>query len=78
MPAEPTPRTHDQILAELYRDNERLRRQVTDAQFERDRFKRLYLDEAAQNDPKLTADDIAGAVPAGPIIEELLRRLERP
>ena len=43
----------------MFRENERLRRQLADAYHERDQFKKLYLGEAAQNDPKLTAEDIA-------------------
>jgi len=75
---DPTPITPDQLLAEMFRENERLRRQLADAYHERDQFKKLYLGEAAQNDPKLTAEDIANAVPARPIIEEVIRRLEKP
>ena len=76
-PLDPTPRSADQVIAELLRETEKLRRQVADAQGERDQFKTLYLAEAAGNDPKLMAEDIATAVPARPVFEELMRRLER-
>ena len=76
-PLDPTPRSADQVIAELLRETEKLRRQVADAQGERDQFKTLYLAEAVGNDPKLTAEDIATAVPARPVFEELMRRLER-
>lgn len=76
-PPDPTPLTPDQLLAEALRENERLRRQLADAYHERDEFKQLYLGEAARNDPKLTAEDIASAVPARPVIEQLIRRLEQ-
>lgn len=77
-PLDPKPMTLDQLLAEMLRENERLRRQVTDTQVERDQFKKLYLCEAARNDPELTANDIATAVPARPVIDEIIRRLEQP
>ena len=78
LPLDPTPRTTEQFLADLLRENERLRRQLADARDERDQFKKLYLDEAAQNDPELTEEEIANSVPARPIIDELIRELELP
>ncbi len=78
LPLDPTPRTAEQFLADLLRENERLRRQLADARDERDQFKKLYLDEAAQNDPELTEEEIANSVLARPIIDELIRELELP
>lgn len=75
---DPTPKTPEQLLAEMLRENERLRRQLADAYHERDQFKKLYLGEASRTDPKLTAEDIANAIPARPYIEDLIRRLEQP
>ena len=75
---DPTPRTLDQLLVESLREIERLRRQVADAYHERDMFKQYYLEELARNAPELTAEDIANAVPARPVIEQLIRRLETP
>ena len=75
---DPIPMTQDQILEEVLRENERLRRQLADSNRERDRFEQLYLDEASVNDPKLTAEDFANAVPAGPIIASILQRLAHP
>ena len=83
MPAEPNalpdpkPRTPDQLLAEMFRENERLRRQVEDARHERDQFKKLLLGELARNATELTEEDIASAVPAGPFFDQLIRRLEK-
>jgi hypothetical protein len=77
-PPNPAPLTPDQLLAETLRENERLRRHLADTRHERDEFKQLYLSEAARNDPKLTAEDIAAAVPARPVIDDLIRRLEQP
>lgn len=77
-PLDPKPMSPDQFLAEMLRENERLRRQLADAQVERDQFKKLYICEAARNDPELTADDIATAIPARPVIDEIIRRLEQP
>jgi hypothetical protein len=75
---EPKPMTPDQVMAELFRENERLRRQVEDIQRERDFFKQLYNSEAAKNDPELTAEDIASAIPARPYLEQLIATLEQP
>ncbi|MBP3957758.1 hypothetical protein J8F10_21105 [Gemmata sp. G18] len=73
----PPPMTPDQLLAELLRENERLRRQLDDAHAERDQFKTLYLGELARNATPLTAEDLASATPARPFIEQLVRRLEK-
>ena len=75
---DPTPMTPDQVMAELLRENERLRRQVEDARHERDQFKKLYLGELARHAIEPTPEEIANAVPARPIIEQLMRRLEQP
>lgn len=75
---EPKPMTHEQVIGELLRENERLRRQVEDAQRERDQYKQFYLWELAENDEELTPEDIANAVPARPLIEEAIKRLEQP
>ncbi len=75
-PLDQTPKTLDQLLAEMLRENERLRRQVADAQHERDVFKQYYLQELARNAPELTAEDIASAVPARPLIERAIQRLK--
>ena len=77
IPPSPVPMTPDRLLAELQRENERLRRQLGDALHERDQFKALYLEELARNAPQLTAEDLAGAVPARSFIEQLIRRLEK-
>jgi hypothetical protein len=76
-PFDPTPKTTEQLLAELLRENERLRRQVADAREERDQFKQFYLEELARNAPEFTAEDVANAVPAIPLIEAAIKRLER-
>jgi predicted Zn-dependent peptidase len=73
----PTPMTLDQLLAEMLRENERLRRQVEDARHERDEYKRLYLGELATHAEELTPDDVARAVPARPLIEQAIKRLEQ-
>ena len=75
---EPKPMTPDQVMAELLRENESLRRQLADMQRERDQFKQYYLWEMARNAPELTAEDLANAVPAIPLIDEAIRRLEQP
>jgi hypothetical protein len=75
---EPKPMTPDQVMAELLRENESLRRRVADVEHERDFFKQLYNSEAAKNDPELTAEDIASAIPARPYLEQLIARLEQP
>ncbi len=71
-----TPKTPGQLIAELFRENERLSRQVEDARHERDQYKKWFLNELARNLPELTAEDIANAVPAEPIFEAHIRRLE--
>ena len=76
-PLNPTPMTTDQFLAELFRENERLRRQVEDARHERDQFKKLLLSELSRNATELTEEDIASAVPAGPFFDRLIQRLEK-
>lgn len=76
-PLDQPPKTLDQLLAEMLRENERLRRQVEDARHERDEFKKLYLWELARNAEELTPEDIAQAVPARPLIEEAIKRLEK-
>lgn len=83
MPADPTPlpdpapKTHDQLIADLFRENERLQRQVEDARHERDQYKKMFLGELSRTATNLTAEDIAAAVPAEPFIAELIRRLEK-
>jgi hypothetical protein len=64
-------------LAELLRENERLRQQLDSTQHERDAFKALYLGELAKIPPELTPEDLANAVPARPFIEQLIQRLEK-
>lgn len=73
---DPTPKPLNQLVAELFRENERLSRQVDDARYERDQYKKLYLGALARTLPELTEEDIANAVPAEPIIEAHIRRLE--
>jgi hypothetical protein len=75
---EPKPKTPDELMADLLRDNERLRRQLQDMQRERDEYKQYYLWEMARNAPELTAEDLATAVPARPLFEEAIKRLEQP
>ena len=75
---EPKPMTPDQVMAELLRENERLRRQLEDMQRERDLFKGLYNSEARKNDPELTAEDLANAVPAIPLLDAAIKHLEQP
>jgi hypothetical protein len=77
VPSNPAPMSPDELLAELVRENERLRRQVEDARHERDHFKALYLGELARNPPPLSADDLASAIPARAFIDQLVNRLER-
>jgi hypothetical protein len=74
---DPTPMTPDQVLAELLRENERLSRQLDDARHERDQYKQFYLWELAEHAEELTAEQIANAVPAGPIFEAAIKRLEQ-
>jgi uncharacterized protein YabN with tetrapyrrole methylase and pyrophosphatase domain len=74
---EPVRKTLDQLLAESLRENERLRRQVEDAYHERDEYKKLYLGVLAEHAEELTPDDIARAVPARPLIEQAIKRLEQ-
>jgi hypothetical protein len=74
---DPTPMTLDQLLAEYQRENERLRRQVEDARHERDQIKKLYLQELARHVDPLTPEDLAGATPARPFIDELIAQLEK-
>lgn len=76
-PLNPTPMTTDQFLAELLRENERLRRQVEDARHERDQFKKFLLAELGRHAEPLTPEDIAAAVPARPFIDQLIKRLEK-
>jgi hypothetical protein len=76
-PLNPTPKSLDQLLAEMLRENERLRRQLADAHHERDEYKRLYLGELASHAEELTPDDVARAAPARPLIEQAIRRLEQ-
>lgn len=78
LPLDKPPMTHEQLIAELVRENERLRRQVADAQRERDQYKEFYLAELAVNDEEPTPEEIANAVPARPFIEQLIKRLETP
>jgi hypothetical protein len=74
---DPTPMTPDQLLAEMLRENERLRRQVEDARHERDQYKKLYLGELARQAVEPTPEEIANAIPAAPVFEQLMRRLEQ-
>jgi hypothetical protein len=76
-PVKPTPMTTDQFLAEMLRENERLRRQLEDAQHERDQIKKLYLETLSRHAEPLTPEDLAGAIPARPVIEQLIQRLEK-
>jgi hypothetical protein len=76
-PFDPTPKTSDQVLADLLRETERLRREVADLRTERDQYRRLYLEEAAENDPELTAEDIANSVSARPVIDAMIEELAR-
>ncbi len=72
-----TPKTPGQLIAELVREVERLSRQVEDARHERDQYKKLYLGEVARNAVEPTPEEIAAAVPARPVFEALIRRLEK-
>lgn len=72
-PLDPTPKTPEQIMAELLKETERL----ADTQEERDQFKQFYLEELARNAEELTPDDIAKSVPALPLIEAAMKRLEQ-
>ncbi len=74
-PFEQPPKTLDQMLAEMFRENERLRRQLQDAYHERDEIKKLYLEELARNAPEITEEDLKNAVPGRPFIEQLIQRL---
>jgi hypothetical protein len=75
---EPKPKTPDEVMAELLRDIESLRHQLEDTQRERDLYKRLYNSEAGKNDPELTAEDIANAVPAIPLLDAAIKHLDQP
>lgn len=77
-PLDPRPMTSEQVMAELLRENERLRRQVADAQAERDQYKQFYLWELAEHAEEITPEDIANAVPAIPLLEAAIKRLEQP
>lgn len=68
----------DKLLAESVREIERLRRQVQDAHHERDEYKKLYHWELARHAVEPTAEDIANAVPARPLIEQYIKQLEQP
>ncbi len=74
-PPNPTP-TPEQLAA-LLRENESLRRQLDEAHRERDAFKSFFLDEFGRSPSPLTAEDLAGAVPAGPFFDKLIKRLEK-
>lgn len=74
---EPAPKRPDEVMADMMRENERLRRQVEDARHERDEFKKLYLWEMSRNAEEFTEEDIANAVPAMPILEAAMKRLEK-
>ena len=76
-PLNPAPKTPGQLLAEMFRENERLQRQVEDARHERDQYKKLYLSALSHGVTELTPEDLATAVPARPIIEAHIRRLEK-
>jgi len=76
-PLEQPPKTLDQMLAEMFRENERLRRQLEDAYHERDEIKKLYLEELARNAPEITEEDLKNAIPGRPFIEQLIQRLEQ-
>jgi hypothetical protein len=78
IPADQPPKTLDQLLAEAQRENERLRRQLSDVYRERDEFKKLFLEELAQNTPEPTEDELKNSIPARPLIEQLITRLENP
>ena len=75
-PLNPTPMTTDQLLAELFRENERLRRQVEDARHERDQFKKLLLSELSRNATELTEEDITGALPGSSLFQPLNESVE--
>jgi hypothetical protein len=76
-PLDPPPMTADQVMAQLLRENEKLRRQLDDMQEERDRYKQYYLWEMARNDVAPTAEELENAVPALPLFEAAIERLER-
>jgi hypothetical protein len=62
-----------QVEAEL----DETRRHLDEARFERDSYKRLFMDEAAKSVKPLTAEELAGAIPARPWIDDLIRDMER-
>jgi hypothetical protein len=70
--------THEQLIAELVRENERLRRQVADAQRERDQYKEFYLGELARHAEDLTPEELENAAPAIPLLDAAIKRLEQP
>jgi hypothetical protein len=76
-PQNPTPMTTDQFLAEMMRENERLRRQLEDARHEREQIEKVYLEVLSLHAAPLTPEVLAGAVPARPVIEQLIQRLEK-
>lgn len=75
---DPKPKLPDEVLGDLLRENERLRHQVLEANRQRDEYKQFYLWELARNAEDLTPDDIANAVPAVPLLEAAIARLEKP
>lgn len=75
---DPVPKRSDEVMGDLLRENERLRRQVSETARERDEFKSLYMWELARNADELTAEDLATAVPAMPMLEAAIKRLEQP
>lgn len=77
LPHEIPPMTPDQVMVELLRENEKLRRQLQDMQEERDQYKQWYLWEMAEHAVEPTAEELANAVPAIPLIEAAIKRLER-
>jgi hypothetical protein len=68
IPFEQPPKSLDQLLAQMYRENERLRRQLGDAYHERNEHKKMYLIELARTAVPLTAEDIANSIPARPLL----------
>jgi len=74
LPRDPSPKTREQVIAEFFREMERLRQLKGDSRDELDEFQSLPIEVSSD----LTAEDISNSVPGGPVFEAILRRLESP
>ncbi len=77
LPSAEDQQTADELMAELFRENDRLRRQLADACQERDMYKKMYNGEVARNAILITKEDMANSIPARPFIGKLIKELEQ-